>query len=136
MFPTFRHIESLLPIQLRDRIAVFVIGSGVIFASLGLGEAVYRFLFFEFDGATDRLPIEMVFGFAFAWIATKLIKKFLRYRAEAPARIDLIRARNRRIREAIAALPPAPYLSNQQVVRVIREELDHIDWTLREMLPR
>jgi hypothetical protein len=115
---------------------VFVIALVVIFASLGLGEAVYRFLFSEFDGATDRLPIEMGFGLAFAWIATKLIRDLLRYRAEAPARVDLIRARNRRIREAIAALPPAPHLTSQQVVRVVREELDRIDWTLRDLLPR
>jgi hypothetical protein len=136
MFPNLHRLKSLLPGQLRDRVVVFVIGLGVIFASLGLGEAVYRFLFFEFDGATDRLPIEMVFGLVFAWVATKILKKLVQYRAEAPARIDLIRARNRRIREAIAALPPAPYIANQQVVRVIREELDRIDWTLREMLPR
>ena len=35
---------------------------GVIFAALGLGEAVDRFTFLDFDGATDRLPIEMLFG--------------------------------------------------------------------------
>jgi hypothetical protein len=32
------------------------------FAALGLGEAVDRFTFLDFDGATDRLPIEMLFG--------------------------------------------------------------------------
>jgi hypothetical protein len=136
MFPSLRRIESLLPVQLRERIAVVAIAVGVVFASLGLGEAVYRFLFFEFEGATDRLPIEMMFGLAFAWIATKIVSRVLRYRSEAAARIDIIRARNRKIREAIAAIPPAPYVGNQQVVRVIREQLDHVDWTLGELASR
>ena len=59
----------------RDRITLGLIGMGVIFASLGLGEAVYRFAFRDFDGATDRLPIEMLFGLAFAWMTTKLARK-------------------------------------------------------------
>ena len=52
-----------------------LVGMEVIFASLGMGEAVYRLLFFDFDGATDRLPIEMLFGLAFAWIVTRLAKR-------------------------------------------------------------
>ena len=34
-------------------------------------EAVYRLLFSEFDGATDRIPVEALFGLVFAWLATK-----------------------------------------------------------------
>ena len=49
-------------LQSNDRLKFALLGAGVIFASLGLGEAVYRFLFLDFDGATDRLPIEMLFG--------------------------------------------------------------------------
>ena len=60
----------------------------VIFASLGLGEAVYRLSFFDFDGATDRLPIEMMFGLAFAWIATKLVKRIYQHRMQTSAKID------------------------------------------------
>ena len=33
-----------------DRLAIELIGAGAVFASLGLGEAVYRFLFRDFDG--------------------------------------------------------------------------------------
>lgn len=44
------------PVEQRsfDRVTLSLIGMGVIFASLGLGEAVYRFAFLDFDGATDR----------------------------------------------------------------------------------
>src|SRR5271157_5678745 len=41
-----------------DRLTLGLIGLGVIFASLGLGEAVYRLAFFDFD---EREPID---GFA------------------------------------------------------------------------
>jgi hypothetical protein len=59
-----------------DRLTLGLIGVGVIFASLGLGEAVYRLLFFDFDGATDRLPIEMLFGLAFAWMVTRFVTRW------------------------------------------------------------
>jgi hypothetical protein len=108
---------------------------GVIFASLGLGEAVYRFAFLDFDGATDRLPIEMMFGLGFAWMTTKLARRIYRYRVETSARIDLIRDRNYKIRRAVEAISPVSY-PNQQAIRVIREEVDRIEWTLTEIIPR
>src|SRR5208337_270652 len=79
-----------------DRLTLGLIGMGVIFASLGLGEAVYRLAFFDFDGATDRLPLEMLFGLAFAWMATKLVKGIFRNRMATSERINLIWDRNQR----------------------------------------
>ncbi len=119
-----------------DRLTLGLIGVGVIFASLGLGEAVYRVAFLDFDGATDRLPIEMVFGLAFAWIATKLVRKIYQYRLETSARIDLIRDRNYKIRHAVEAIKPLPFPRNQQAIRVIREEVDRIERALTEIAPR
>jgi hypothetical protein len=74
---TQKYYEEQSGVTLRrtDRLTLALVGTGVIFASLGLGEAVYRLVFFDFDGATDRLPIEMLFGLAFAWMATKLVKR-------------------------------------------------------------
>jgi hypothetical protein len=121
-------------LRLDHRLLLGFIGVGVIFASLGLGEAVYRFVFRDFDGATDRLPIEMLFGLAFAWIATKLAKRIYEYRMETSARINLIRDRNSRIRHAVEAIKPVPYPSNHQAIRVIREEVDRIEWALTEII--
>jgi hypothetical protein len=119
-----------------DRLTLGLIGMGVIFASLGLGEAVYRFAFLDFDGATDRLPIEMLFGLGFAWIATKLARRIYQYRLETSARINLIRNRNYKIRHAVEAIGPMPNPGNLQAIRVIREEVDRIDWVLTEIIPR
>jgi len=119
-----------------DRLTLGLIGVGVIFASLGLGEAVYRVAFLDFDGATDRLPIEMLFGLAFAWITTRLARRIYQYRMETSARITMIRDRNYRIRHAVETIKPVPYPSNQQAIRVIREEVDRIEWALTEIIPR
>jgi hypothetical protein len=67
--------QSSVALRPNDRLTLGLIGVGVIFASLGLGEAVYRVAFLDFDGATDRLPIEILFGLAFAWMTTKLASR-------------------------------------------------------------
>jgi hypothetical protein len=47
-----------------------------------MGEAVYRLLFSEFDGMTDRIPVEVLFGLVFAWLATKFVGGVYRNRKE------------------------------------------------------
>src|SRR5438876_9225995 len=127
--------QSAVDLRPNDRLTLGLIGMGVIFASLGLGEAVYRFAFFDFDGATDRLPI-MLFGLAFARMTTTLARRIYSYRMKTSARINLIRDRNYKIRHAVEAITPVPYPSNQQAIRVIREETDRIEWALTEIIPR
>jgi hypothetical protein len=119
-----------------DRLTLGLIGMGVVFASLGLGEAVYRFAFRDFDGARDRLPIEMLFGLAFAWMATKLVRRLYQYRMETYERINFIRDRNYKIRYAVEAIRPVPYPTNHQAIRVIREEVERIERALTEITPR
>jgi hypothetical protein len=125
--------RSSAALRLRDRCALGLIGVGVIFASLGMGEAVYRLAFLDFDGAQDRFPIEILFGLAFAWMATRLAGRTYRYRSEISKRITLVRDRNSKIRCAIEAITPIPYPSNQQAIRVIREEVDRIELALTEI---
>ncbi len=128
--------QASMNLRPMDRLTLGFVGMGVIFASLGLGEAVYRLAFFDFDGATDRLPIEMLFGLAFAWIAMKLARKIYQNRMETSEKINLIWDRNHKIRHAVAAITPVPYPGNQQAIRVIREEVDRIESVLTDILPR
>jgi|SRR5580698_4986373 hypothetical protein len=127
---------SSVALRPSDRMTIGLIGMAVIFAALGLGEAVYRFAFRDFDGATDRLPIELLFGLVFAWMSTKLVRRIYEYRMETSVRINLIRDRNYRIRHAVEAITSVPYPSNQQAIRVIREEADRIHSDLTEIIPR
>ena len=128
--------QSSATLRLNDRLTLGLIGMGVIFASLGLGEAVYRFAFRDFDGATDRLPIEMLFGLLFAWMTTKLARRIYLYRMVTSARINFIRDRSYKIRHAAEAIKPLPYPGNHQAIRVIREEVDRIELALTDVTPR
>ena len=124
-------------VQRLERLKVYLFGATVLFASFGMGEAAYRVLFSEFDGATDRIPIEALFGLVFAWLATKFISRVYRNREERSARLHFIWARNHQIRGALEAITPLAHPSqNQQSIRVIREEVDRIEWALKEILPR
>src|ERR1700680_1218960 len=101
----FRQTESL---------EAYLIGITVLFASLGLGEAVYRLAFSDFDGARDRLPIEALFGLVLGCLATKLARNVYRHRKQTTARLHLIWDRNHRIRHALGAISPLAHPSRNQ----------------------
>ena len=127
---------SSVALRSNDRMKLAMIGIGVIFASLGLGEAVYRLAFLDFDGAADRLPIEMLFGLLFAWMTTRLAGRFYQYHKQTSERINFIRDRNYKIRHAVEAIKLLPYPTDHQAIRVIREEVDRIEWALTEITLR
>jgi hypothetical protein len=121
--------------QMLELLPVFMVGVGVIFASLGMGEAVYRLLFADYDGAKDRLPIEALFGLVFAWVATSFVRSIYQHRKRTDAKLNLIWDRSHKIRAALEAISPHPHTSrNQQSIRVIREEVDRIEGALKEVL--
>jgi hypothetical protein len=128
--------QHLSELQRADLVTLGLIGAGVIFASLGLGEAVYRLAFFDFNGATDRLPIEMFFGIVFAWLTMKVIRGIYRRRLETSARINVIWERNRKIRSAVEAIAPVPSPGHQQAIRVIRDEVERIEGALDSLRSR
>jgi hypothetical protein len=129
--------DGSLRFQPMERLRVYFFGATVLFASFGMGEAVYRVLFSEFDGATDRIPIEALFGLVFAWLAIRFVGDVYRNRKQRSARLDFIWARNHQIRGALEGITPLAHpVKNQQSIRVIREEVDRIEWALKEILPR
>jgi hypothetical protein len=128
--------DHSLRFQPVERVRAYLFGITVLFASFGMGEAVYRLLFSEFDGATDRIPIEALCGLVLAWLATKFVGDAYRNRGETNARLTFIWARNRQIRRALEGITPLAHpVKNQQSIRVIREELDRIELALKEILP-
>lgn len=78
--------DGSLRFQPMERLRVYFFGATVLFASLGMGEAVYRVLFSEFDGATDRIPIEALFGLVFAWLAIRFVGDVYRNRKQRSAK--------------------------------------------------
>jgi len=128
--------DDSIRLQPMERLKVYLFGVTILFASFGMGEAVYKLLFSEFDGATDRIPVEVLFGLVFAWLAIKFIGNVYRNRKERRARLNFIWARNHQIRGAVEGIATVAHpLKNQQSIRVIREETDRIEWALKEILP-
>lgn len=128
--------DDSIQFQPIERLKVYLFGATILFASFGMGEAVYRLLFSEFDGITDRIPIELLFGFVFAWLATKFVGGVYKNRKQRSARLNFIWARNHKIRGALEAINPLAHPArNQQSIRVIREEVDRIESALKEILP-
>jgi hypothetical protein len=129
--------DDSLRFQPRERLMVYFFGVTVLFASFGMGEAVYRILFSEFDGVTDRIPIEALFGLVFAWLAIRFISHAYRNRKQRRARLNFIWARNDQIRGALEGITPLAHpVKSQQSIRIIREEVDRIESALNEILPR
>ena len=127
--------DDSIRFQPMERLNVYLFGATVLFASFGMGEAVYRLLFSEFDGITYRIPIELLFGSVFAWL-TKFGRGVYKNRKERSARLNFIWARNHQIRGALEGITPLAHPSkNQQSIRVIREEVERIEWALEEILP-
>src|SRR5271169_4806912 len=128
--------DDSIRFQPMERLKVYLFGATVLFASFGMGEAVYRILFSDFDGTTDRIPVEVLFGLVFAWLAAKFVGGVYRKRKERSARLNFIRARSHQIRGALEGLTPMAHPpKTQQSIRVIREEVDRIEWALKEILP-
>jgi hypothetical protein len=128
--------DESIQFQPIEWLKVYLFGATVLFASFGMGEAVYRLLFSEFDGITDRIPVELLFGFVFAWLATKFVGGVYRNRKQRRARLNFIWARNHHIRGAVEGITPLAHpAKNQQSIRVIREEVDRIELALKEILP-
>jgi hypothetical protein len=133
---TSRTDDHLIRFQQTESLGAYLIGITVLFASLGLGEAVYRLAFSDFNGVRDRLPIEALFGLVLGCLATKLARNVYRHRKQTTARLHLIWDRNHRIRHALGAISPLAHPSrNQQSIRVIREEVDQIESALKDVLP-
>src|SRR5713226_2179999 len=98
--------DDSLQFQPMERLKVYLFGATILFASFGMGEAVYRLLFAEFDGITDRIPIELLFGLVFAWLATKFVGDAYRNRKQRSARLSFIFARNHQISGALEGITP------------------------------
>jgi hypothetical protein len=52
--------DDSIRFQLMERLKVYLFGATVLFASFGMGEALYRLMYSEFDAKTDRNPVEVL----------------------------------------------------------------------------
>jgi len=78
----------------------------------------------------------MLFGLAFAWITTIGCQETLPAPNRGLRQNQLDLGPNHKIRHAVEAIAPVAYPGHQQAIRVIREEVDRIEWALADIMPR
>jgi hypothetical protein len=85
----------------------------------------------------ERLLAEGFSGIVVALLTAGLMHEAYQRREFALLRMQVIEELNHHIRNALAVISlTTDRIENQQCIGVILESVDHIDWTLREILPR
>ena len=121
----------------RTTFRVILVSSGVGLASFLVTEVMHYLLVPDIGRHWERLLAEGLSGIVVALLTAGLVHEANQRREFALLRMQVIAEMNHHIRNKLAAISlTTNSLQNQQCIRVILESVDHIDWTLREILPR
>jgi signal transduction histidine kinase len=111
------------------------LGGGVV--SFLTTELMHYMLMLHIGRHRERLLAEGLSAFIVSCLIAKLADINRRQRRLAMARMQVIAEMNHHIRNALASISLSAYVAeNQQLIRVISEGVERIDWALREILPR
>jgi hypothetical protein len=110
---------------------------GVALAAFLVTEFMHYLLVPDIGRLRERLLAEVLSALAVGLLAGGLLYAANQRRQFAMLRMQVIDEMNHHIRNALAAISlTTDSLQNQQAIRVIFESVEHIDWALREILPR
>jgi len=85
----------------------------------------------------ERWLAEGVSAIVVAGLTARLIRVWNQRREATLLRMQVISEMNHHIRNALGAIAlSTDAIQNQQCIRLISESVDHIEWALREILPR
>ena len=118
--------------------------SRVIGVSLGVGlisclvtEGMHYLLVPDIGRLRERLLAEGLSAIVVALLTAGLVHAANQRREAELLRMQVIAEMNHHIRNALAAISlTTESIQNQQSIHVIFDSVDHIEWTLREILPR
>ena len=100
-------------------------------------ESMHLLLVPDVGRHTERLIAETVSAVIVGFLVAKLFESSYKRRQVTLARIQVISEMNHHIRNALSVISlSTDGIQNQQSVKLITEALDHIEWTLGEILPR
>jgi signal transduction histidine kinase len=127
-----------------DESTIWKVTSRVAFMSLGVGvasflvtEVMHFLLVPDIGRIRERLLAEGFSAIVVTLLTAGLMHAANQRRAFAMLRMQVIDEMNHHIRNALTAISlTADSMQNQQSIRVILDSVNHIDWTLREILPR
>jgi signal transduction histidine kinase len=118
-----------------SRIKVTSLGVGLV--AFLVAEGMHFLLVPDIGRIRERFLAEGLSAIVVALLTAGLMHAANQRRASAMLRMQVIVEMNHHIRNALTAISlSTDSIQNQQSIRVILESVDHIDWTLREILPR
>jgi hypothetical protein len=116
---------------------VIVVSVVVGLASFLATELMHVFLVPDLGGHWERLLAESVSAVVVAGLIAGFMDAANQRQEAALLRMQVISEMNHHIRNALGAVSlTTDSIQNQECVRVISESVDHIEWTLREVLTR
>ena len=117
----------------------FIVGAavGVGLVSFLASELMHYWLVPDLGGHEERLLAEALSALIVGCLVAKLVSVTRERHRLTMARMQVISEMNHHIRNALAPISlSVDAIENQQLIRMISEGVDRIDWALREILPR
>jgi signal transduction histidine kinase len=117
----------------------FVIGAalGVGLVSFLTTELMHHWLVPDLGSHRERLLAEALSALIVSCLIAKLARMARQQQRPTIARMQVISEMNHHIRNALAPIAlSVDAIENQQLIRIISDGVDRIDWALREILPR
>ncbi|MGA7292548.1 MAG: hypothetical protein WBW53_02975 [Terriglobales bacterium] len=119
----------------RRFVAAVAVGVGLV--SFLATELMHYLLVPDIGRNDERLLAEGVSAFIVCCLVARLAYVSRRQRRLTEARMQVISEMNHHIRNALTPISlSADITENKELVRMISEGVDRIDWALREILPR
>ncbi|MGA9353171.1 MAG: hypothetical protein WBV46_05730 [Terriglobales bacterium] len=117
----------------------FVVGSalGVGLVSFLTTELMHYWLVPDLGRNRERILAEVLSALIVSCLIAKLAHMARQQQRSTIARMQVIAEMNHHIRNALAPISlSVDAIANQQLIQVISDGVDRIDWALREILPR
>jgi len=136
-FPTIPPTPRNLPTAATSWRIVLGAALGVGLVSFLASELMRYWLVPDIGRNRERLLAEALSAFIVTCLVAKLASMARQQQRLTIARMQVIAEVNHHIRNALAPISlSVDALENQQLIRIISDGVDRIDWALREILPR
>lgn len=114
----------------------FIFG-GVSAASFAVSELMHFLLVPDIGRRWERWMAECISATVVGLLTVLLMKALNRHRAITLLRLQVISEMNQHVRSALSEISlTVESIENQECIRKISENVDHIEWALREILLR
>jgi len=133
----FAPTRSIAPARANSWRAIVVIAFGVGLVSFLSTELMHYWLVPDLGRNRERLLAEAVSALVVTCLVARLAYLARRQQRLTLARMQVIAEMNHHIRNALAPIAlSVDAIENQQLIQIISDGVDRIDWALREILPR